>query len=236
MSMYQVGSTDQLMQQTYKPKFFLVSSIAVLALGTMACANEQSRQEATVKSDTEPGSAQARVRGEKSMRDGAASAELQPSAADWETTLKVKLALLEKLGVDSLRVDVTSQDGQVALVGTVDKRETKELAETIAESVPSVTKVRNDIRLASNQNTGNKVGVVADEAGVELKDAMLSTKVRLALLDVLGSGGFRIGTEVASGVVTLEFAPELAKARRAEALKAAQGVSGVTKVVSVDKT
>ena len=30
---------------------------------------------------------------------------------DWSTTLKVKLALLEKLGTDSLRVDVDTEDG-----------------------------------------------------------------------------------------------------------------------------
>ena len=65
---------------------------------------------------------------------------------------------------------------------------------------------------------------------------MLSTKIRLALVDKMGSDGFKIGTEVADGVVTLEFERELRRARRAEeATKVVKGVDGVTKVVSVDK-
>ena len=44
-----------------------------------------------------------------------------------------------------------------------------------------------------------------------------------------------VGTEAASGVVTLEFGPELGSDRRALAVKAVEGVEGVTKVVSVDK-
>ena len=47
--------------------------------------------------------------------------------------------------------------------------------------------------------------------------------------------GFKIGTEVASGVVTLEFKADLADARRLEATTVVEGVEGVTKVLQIEK-
>lgn len=44
----------------------------------------------------------------------------EPSAADWKTKLRVKMALLEKLGADSLHVEVSSHEGQVGLSGVVE--------------------------------------------------------------------------------------------------------------------
>ncbi|MCM2269184.1 MAG: BON domain-containing protein [Thermoanaerobaculia bacterium] len=167
------------------------------------------------------------------LSGGAAIAE--DNAADWTTTLKVKLVLLEKLGADSLHVDVETVAGAVTLKGTVDKRETRELAETVAKSVESVESVKNDVRLEASVENPNKAGVAAGEAEAEVRDAVLATKIRLALADKLGSDGFKIGTEVADGVVTLEFASELTAARRREATAVVQGVEGVAKVVSVDK-
>lgn len=167
---------------------------------------------------------------------GGGAALAADDQADWTTTLRVKLALLDKLGTDSLHVEVDTDEGALTLKGTVDKRETRELAETIAKSVENVKSVQNDILLEASVENPNKVGVAAGEAEAELKDAVLSTRVRLALIDTLGSDGLTIGTEVADGVVTLEFDPELAAARRLEARNAVQSVDGVTKVVFVDKS
>jgi osmotically-inducible protein OsmY len=155
--------------------------------------------------------------------------------ADWMTTLNVKLTLLDKLGIDSLHVEVDSDGGAVTLKGTVDKRETKELAETVARSVTGVKRVKNDVRLEASVANPNKAGVAAGEAEAELKDAVLKTKVRIALVDKMGSDGFKIGTDVASSVVTLEFGRGLDTARREEATRVVRTVDGVTKVISVDK-
>ena len=155
--------------------------------------------------------------------------------ANWTTTLNVKLALLNKLGNDSLRIDVTTNDGSVTLTGTVNKRETAELAETVTESVSGVKTVHNDIKLLANQQNPSTASKAAGEAEAEVKDAVLETKVRIALVDKMGSDGFRIGTEAASGVLTLEFDKDLSGARRQEAKRVVEGVDGVTKVISVDK-
>lgn len=166
---------------------------------------------------------------------GASAAYASDNQADWTTTLKVKLALLEKLGTDSLHVDVDAVAGDLTLKGTVDKRETRELAESIAKSVEGVKGVKNDILLEASEANPSKVSVAAGETEAELKDAILSTKIRLVLVDKMGSDGFKIGTDVASGVVSLQFDPEFAADRRQEATGIVKGVEGVTKVVSVEK-
>lgn len=155
--------------------------------------------------------------------------------ANWTTTLNVKLALLNKLGNDSLRIDVTTNDGSVTLTGTVNKRETAELAETVTQSVSGVKKVHNDIKLLANEQNPSTASKAAGEAEAEVKDAVLETKVRIALVDKMGSDGFKIGTEAASGVLTLEFDKNMSGARRQEAKRIVEGVGGVTKVISVDK-
>ena len=220
----------------YKTSLQYTLAAGLLAVGLLGCTQDKPVHEASAKTDAKPAVASATVPADASADEDATLHHAEPSAADWKTKLQVKMALLEKLGTDSLHVEVNANEGEVRLSGVVDKRETKELAETMAKSVPSVESVRNDIRLETNVDNPSKTSVVAGEAEAELKDAMLSTKVRLALVDSLGSDGFRIGTEVANGVVTLEFAPELEAARRDEATQAAKGVKGVTKVVSVEKT
>jgi osmotically-inducible protein OsmY len=156
------------------------------------------------------------------------------AASDATTTLKVKLALLTKLGADSLKIDVDTTDGAVRLGGEVGKRETAELARTIAASVEGVTEVDNDLVVETPASTG-AVARAAAETEAEVKDGILESKVRLALIDRLGSDGFRIGTEAADGVVTLEFGPELGSDRRALAVKAVEGLEGVARVVTVEK-
>jgi hyperosmotically inducible protein len=168
---------------------------------------------------------------------GAAFADHTPEheKANWTTTLNVKLALLNKLGNDSLRIEVETESGAVTLKGTVNKRETLELAETVAETVSGVKTVDNDLHLKANEQNPSTASVAAGEAEAEVKDAVLETKIRLQLVDKMGTDGFRVGTEAASGVITLEFSSEFSAARRQEAIRIVEGVGGVTKVISVNK-
>lgn len=162
----------------------------------------------------------------------AALAANAPNQSDASITLNVKLALLNKLGTDSLKIDVDTDGGAVVLRGAVNKRETSELAGTVAKAVTNVKSVNNELTLATADASTTKA--VAAEAEAELKDALVETNVRIALLDRLNTDGFKVSTEVASGVVTLSFDKDLSAARRAEAVTAAKSVNGVTKVVNVD--
>ena len=166
----------------------------------------------------------------------ATSAKAEPTQADWTTTLNVKLALLDKLGSDTLHIDVDSHHGIVRLRGTVDKRETKELATTIAMAVRHVDSVENGIRLESADANPSHAGAAVGEADAEVKDAVLETRLRLALIDKMGSDGFGIGTDAADGVVTLSFDHGFDSDGRARAVAIANAMTGVSKVVSLDKT
>ncbi len=149
--------------------------------------------------------------------------------------LRVKLELLQKLGTDGLRVRVAAEDsGEVRLAGVVKKRATAELAEEVARQVDGVKSVSNKIRLAS-EDGGDKVDALVAETEAELSDAALETRVRLALVDKMGTDGFRIGTDAASGVLTLEFPKKMEKDRRREASEIAKKVEGVSRIVALDK-
>ena len=163
--------------------------------------------------------------------------EAKPAAteADLRTTLNVQLALLNKLGSDSMHVDVEARDRTVRLSGTVEKRETKELAGTVAFGVRGVTRVENALRLEAAVSNPSQASAAVGEADAEVKDALLETRLRLALVDKMGRDGFRIGTDAASGVVTLSFDEAFETARRDHAVAIATGMSGVSKVVSIDK-
>jgi len=166
----------------------------------------------------------------------ATTANAAATQADWTTTLNVKLALLNKLGPDTMHIDVDSVGGTVNLKGTVDRRETKELAGTVAMHTRGVRRVENGIRLEAAVANHSRAGAAVGEADAEVKDAVLETKLRLALIDKMGSDGFKIGTDAANGVVTLSFDGALASDGRERAVAIATGLKGVSKVVSVDKT
>lgn len=169
------------------------------------------------------------------MLAAAGIARASGTEAEARTTLNVKLALLDKLGADSLHVDVETNGTNVVLKGTVNRRETMELAETIAKSVSGVHGIDNDIRVQATQDNPSRAGASLGEADAEVKDGILSSKVRLALIDKMGTDGFRIGSDVANGVVTLQFDRDLTPWRRQEAMEAVKAVSGVSRVMSVDK-
>lgn len=157
------------------------------------------------------------------------------TAPDWTLTPKVKLELLDKLGADALHINVESHAGAVQLLGNVDKRATKELAGNVAKSVAGVKSVDNELTLEPAKQPEGTMKKGMQEAESEVKDAMLESRVRIALVEKLGGDGFKVGTEVASGVVTLEFDRAATQEQRSAAVTATQGVSGVAKVVTLDK-
>ncbi|KAB2968583.1 MAG: BON domain-containing protein [Thermoanaerobaculia bacterium] len=164
---------------------------------------------------------------------GAACA--QDESPDWSTTLRVRLSLLHKLGADGLRVEVITSDGRVQLAGTVEKRETRELAAEVARGVEGVREVRNDVRLEAPKAGPGKVEGAAREAEAEVRDAVLESKAHLALIDKFGRDGFRVGVEAASGVVTLEVPEGIPAERRRQMVGLVEDVEGVEKVITVEK-
>lgn len=168
------------------------------------------------------------------LQSAAGTAEEEP-ASTRALALRVKLELLQKLGTDALRIDVDNQGGAVRFAGEVRKRATAELAEDVAKKVSGVTSVANDLTVAGEPAPTADADAFVAEAEREVSDAALEVRVRLALVDRLGSDGFRIGTDAASGVVTLEFPAGMERSRRRDAMATAEKVKGVEKVVALDK-
>jgi len=170
---------------------------------------------------------------------GACGGERKTGGGATESTaalgLRVRLELLQKLGVDGLRVTVDTDHGRVRLSGEVHKRSTAELAEKVAGSVEGVSSVRNDIRVSGEAAPSGKLDAALAEAQHELDDAALATRVRLALVDHFGSDGFRIGTAAADGVVTLEFPSTIDRARRRDIVRWTESIAGVSRVVALDR-
>ncbi len=161
----------------------------------------------------------------------AGPAQAAEKHSDATISLAVHVALLDKLGTDSLHVSVNTHAGHVQLAGTVAKRETRELAGDIAKTVAAVVSVDNDIRTQKEITGSDAVSVAAKEAELESKDALLASKVGLQLLNKMGTDGFKVHTRVANKVVYLSFSDDLGSAERAKAEQVARGVEGVKKVI-----
>jgi hypothetical protein len=62
--------------------------------------------------------------------------------------------LTEDAYVDASEIQVDVQDGEVTLAGTVDRREARRRAEDVAEGVPGVRYVMNNLRVRQPGGTG----------------------------------------------------------------------------------
>ena len=144
------------------------------------------------------------------------------------TELKVRAALLEKLGTDALNIKVTVVGDKVTLTGAVGKRATEELAEEVARSVEGVRRVDNRLEVAEG---GQASGNVENEAA----DSLLESKVKMALAGEIGRHAWKVEVEATDGVVSLRgTVPD--RERRDIAVKTAKGTAGVREVVDLIKT
>jgi hyperosmotically inducible protein len=154
-------------------------------------------------------------------------ATVQGQVADVLLLTRVRVALLEHLGSDGLRVRVETRGGIVELSGAVEKRSSEELAEQVARSVSGVREVRSRIKLSSEaQATEPPVARVVGKVEREVADAVLEGKVKTGLLEELGKVAFDIEVEATDGVVSLTgTVPD--SAREKLAVKIAKGTPGV---------
>jgi len=151
----------------------------------------------------------------------------QSQVADVLLLTRVRLALLEHLGSDGLRVQVEAKGGVVELSGNVEKRSSEELAEKVAQSVSGVREVRSRVRLSPEaQGPEPPVARVVGKIEREVADAVLEGHVKTRLLEELGKVAFDIEVEATDGVVSLSGTiPD--GAREKLAVEIAKGTPGV---------
>lgn len=165
----------------------------------------------------------------------APAAALADQEASLALELKIRMVLLDKLGVDGMRVDVRAADTVVLLAGTVTKRETAELAEAVAKSLDGVSRVENEIHLEEYVETSTRRAIAKTETERELKDALLHTRVRGVLIDRLGRDGFRVGVDTAGTTVSLAFPFGVEAGRRSDTVRVVLQMVGVDKVIELEK-
>jgi hyperosmotically inducible periplasmic protein len=152
------------------------------------------------------------------------------SVADALLVTRVRLALLDRLKEDGLRVSIAAHDGAVELSGAVKEPTSVELAARAAASVKGVRSVRSDVRLADGTKVPEPpVARVVGSVERSVGDAVLEARVKARLLEQLGKVAFTIDVGVSGGAVTLSgTVPDAARQRLA--LSIVKGTSGVKEV------
>lgn len=126
--------------------------------------------------------------------------------ADALVTLKVKTALLDKLGVDGGRIAVDAKAGDVTLQGVVKTESTAALAAEVARSVSGVVTVQQNIAVdkdIAGTVIDKQVDKAIDKTQSEIADALLETRVKARLIEAMGQAGLAIEVEAEGGVVSL---------------------------------
>ena len=200
------------MKTKYQP-LLILCSLVLLLLGPLACSSADG-------ADNAPD-------------DSSAANDFGEEVDEALLGLKVRTAILEELGTSVFNIDVDTVGTEVTLSGTVEERSTQETAKEIAQAVDGVTEVHNHLQVeASTEDSDTPVADGLANAELEVKDAVLETRIKSKLLAEMGRHGFGIEVEATDGVVSLEGrVPD--QTRHDLALKVTGEVKGVNKVVDL---
>ncbi len=149
--------------------------------------------------------------------------------------LNVRTALLEKLGLPATDITVKATMGEIWLLGTVKNDATAQTAKDIAEDVPGVKTVHEDIKVVDPHQVGESGATrVAEKAEHGIDDGILELRLKSRLIAELGRSAFRLEVESHGGIVNLTgTAPD--QARHDLALHLAERTSGVKRVIDLMK-
>lgn len=148
----------------------------------------------------------------------------------------VKSKLMWSKHTDGMSTNVDTKSGRVMLQGTADSAAAKDLAGRLAMNTHGVVAVDNQLRVQGVSPTIAATATgSADEAGQDIADSWITTKVKSTLLYSSNVAGSGIAVSTRSGVVTLSG--KLATgAERALAIELAENVRGVKSVHSTGLT
>jgi hyperosmotically inducible periplasmic protein len=138
---------------------------------------------------------------------------------DAVVTAKVKAALVDDPATKARQIAVDTFRGTVQLNGFVDSNDEKAAASRVAHSVNGVQNVRNNLA----------VGHTDRSAGEVLDDAVVTTKVKAALVAEPATKARDITVVTREGMVQLSGFVD-SPTEKATAGKVAQGVAGVREV------
>lgn len=168
---------------------------------------------------------------EEGAKTGAPKTEAKTTvgteADDTAITTKVKSAFMGNADVKGTDIKVETRKGVVQLSGFVDNQAQMDRAVALAKGVEGVKSVDNKMDLKTGSGT----------VGEKIDDAVITTKVKAALLGDSQVNSGDIGVVTQNGEVQLSgFVNSQAQIDRAtEVAKGVQGVTKVTNEMSVKK-
>lgn len=151
-------------------------------------------------------------------------------ASDAMLTARIKTALLANDAVKGLKIDVDSRGGAVSLNGTVESQTQSVQAETTARQVENVVSVDNRLVVIAASGDSNR-----RSAATPADDAIITTRIKTALLADADIEGMMIDVDANRGVVTLSGQVESpSQFHKVEAIaRQTPGVSSVNNQLSV---
>ncbi|MCY1521575.1 BON domain protein [compost metagenome] len=137
---------------------------------------------------------------------------------------------------DGMSTNVDTRYGRVTLRGTAQSPEERDLAGRLANNTRGVVSVDNQLQIDPTQVGAMQSGKrAADEAGEDISDSWITTKVKSTLLYSSNVSGSAINVSTAQGVVSLSGRVSNGR-EHALAIELAQNVRGVKSVQSRELT
>ncbi|PYC24605.1 transporter [Aquipseudomonas alcaligenes] len=155
---------------------------------------------------------------------------------DASITAAVKAKLMWSKNADGMSTNVDTRYGRVTLRGTAQSPEERDLAGRLANNTRGVVSVDNQLQIDPTQVGAMQSGKrAADEAGEDISDSWITTKVKSTLLYSSNVSGSAINVSTAQGVVSLSGRVSNGR-EHALAIELAQNVRGVKSVQSRELT
>jgi osmotically-inducible protein OsmY len=155
---------------------------------------------------------------------------------DATITAAVKSKLLWSKNTDGLAADVATKSGKVTLQGTADSAAARNLASRLAMDTRGVVSVDNQLVVKGAKPTiAESAKSSAHEAGQEIADSWITTKVKSTFMYSRSVDGSNISVSTSHGIVTLSGKVS-SGAERALAVELAKNVRGVKSVNAKDLT
>lgn len=165
----------------------------------------------------------------KTNKDGSDRSFMR-KVEDATLTSKVKSQLLWNSNTSGLDINVDTRNGIVTLNGKVDTDTEAQLAEQIARNTGDVLGVKNNLGISGKQvSTEDKIARKSREAGQQINDSWITTKVKAALMYNRNVDGSDIDVDTKNGVVRLRGKID-SDFEREQAVSIASGIKGVKNV------
>jgi osmotically-inducible protein OsmY len=159
-----------------------------------------------------------------------AKASSEPSLSqrfdDATLVATVKSKLLWNSNTEGLDINVSAANGTVSLTGNAQSAAAKELAGQLAANTNGVRKVDNQLKVSGANSTAAKAQNSADDAGVAISDAWITSKVKSSFLYSRNLDGLNISVDTKNGKVSLSGNVQ-SKAEKQLAIETARNIRGV---------